>query len=131
MSLNHHGLPSRVPVIAELGRVFGDPHTPEADKLPALELLVQDHADLDEVEAHSALWAISQLSRCDAARDALLSCADIWLTHADTAPLWLDCYSVVCGMRIVPGAAHIFARLHRLAQRDTELAARLQAFSAT
>ena len=61
MSLNHHGLPSRVPVLAEMGRMFADPQLPLPEKQAALDLLVQDHADLDEVErARSALtFAIS------------------------------------------------------------------------
>ncbi|ARU03358.1 hypothetical protein CCO03_00435 [Comamonas serinivorans] len=54
-------MPSRVRAIAEIGRLLGDPTAAEADQRAALELLVQDHADLDAVEAWSALWALAQL----------------------------------------------------------------------
>ena len=62
MSINSHGMPSRVRAIAEIGRLLGDPRVAEADKRAALDVLVQDHADLDEVEAMSALWALAQVA---------------------------------------------------------------------
>ena len=129
MSLNHHGLPSRVPVLAEMGRMFADPQLPLPEKQAALDLLVQDHADLDEVETHAALWAISQWGRHDTARAALLACADAWLTSADTAQLFLDGYSLVAGTQITPDASAAFAQLQLLAVHDTDLAARLRGFT--
>ena len=126
MSLNNHGLPSRVPVIAEMGRMLADSQVPEADKQLALELLVQDHADLDEVEVQSALWAIGQMGTSAAACDALLACAPAWLAHADAAPLFLDAYSAVGGSPLRPVAAAAFAQLQVWAGTDAELAARLQ-----
>ena len=75
MSTNNHGLPSRVPVIAEMGRLFADPQVPGTDKREALEVLLQDHGDLDDVEAQAALWAINQLSDPALAREAWLGCA--------------------------------------------------------
>ena len=128
MSLNHHGLPSRVPVLAEMGRMFADPQLPLPEKQAALDLLVQDHADLDEVESQAALWAIAQLGRSEAACAALLACADTWLHSAELASSFLDGYSQVCGNSIVPAAAPAFAQLQQLAQYDAELAARLPLF---
>lgn len=132
MSQNQHGLPSRVPVFAEMGRMFANPQLAAADRQLALDLLVQDHTDLDEVEVHAALWALSQLSQpgCnDAGCAALLACAPAWLNSVDTAQLVLDAYQVVCGQHIVPAAEPTFARLQFLAQGDADLAARLLAFA--
>lgn len=92
MSTNNHGLPSRVPVIAEMGRLFADPQLPTADKRDALTLLLQDHGDLDEVEAQAALWAINQLDDPELARDAWLGCATAWLLHDDLRADLLDAY---------------------------------------
>lgn len=130
MSLNHHGLPSRVPVLAEMGRMFADPLLPLPEKQAALDLLVQDHADLDEVEVHAALWAISQFGSSDSACTGLLACSVTWLTNADTAQLWLDTYQTVYGMDVAPSAGAAFAQLQVLAQADADLAARLHRFTA-
>lgn len=92
MSLNNHGLPSRVPVIAELGRMFADPAVPEATQREGLDLLLQDHADLDEVEAQAALWAMGQISQAALGRDAWLGCASAWLLQADLRPALLALY---------------------------------------
>ena len=128
MSHNQHGLPSRVPVIAEMGRMLADLAVPDADKQLAIAVLVQDHADLDDVEAQSALWAISQLGRCEMACHALLDCAPAWLALADTAQPFLDAYEQACGPQVSVAAKPAFARLHTLAAHDSELAARLQDF---
>ena len=129
MSHNQHGLPSRVPVIAEMGRMLADPAVPDTDKQLAIAVLVQDHADLDEVETHAALWAISQWGHHDTARAALLACANAWLTSADTAQLFLDGYCVVAGTQITPDASAAFAQLQILAMHDTDLATRLRGFT--
>ena len=129
MSLNNHGLPSRVPIIAELGRLFADPAVPDADKQQALDLLVQDHVDLDDVEAQSALWAISQLGRSEMGCHALLDCAPAWLALADTAQPFLDAYLQTCGSQVTVAAKTAFAQLHTLARHDAELAARLPDFA--
>ena len=131
MSLNHHGLPSRVPVLAEMGRMFADPQLPLPEKQAALDLLVQDHADLDEVEVHAALWAIGQFGSSDSACAGLLDCSGAWLSSVDTAQLWLDTYQTVYGTGMAPGASAAFAQLQLLAQTDADLAARLRRFSAT
>ena len=131
MSLNHHGLPSRVPVRAEMGRMFADPQLPLPEKQAALDLLVQDHADLDEVEVHAALWAIGQFGSSDSACAGLLACSGAWLSSVDTAQLWLDTYQTVYGTGMAPGASAAFAQLQLLAQTDADLAARLRRFSAT
>ena len=131
MSLNHHGLPSRVPVLAEMGRMFADPQLPLPEKQAALDLLVQDHADLDEVEVHAALWAIGQFGSSDSACAGLLACSGAWLSSVDTAQLWLDTYQTVYGTGMAPGASAAFAQLQLLAQTDADLAARLRLFGAT
>ena len=97
MSTNNHGLPSRVPVIAEMGRLFANPQVPIAEKRDALELLLQDHGDLDEVEAPAALWAINQLSDPELAREAWLGCATAWLLHDDMRADLLDAYQAHFG----------------------------------
>lgn len=125
MSLNQHGLPTRVPAIAAIGQLLADRQLPAAERQQALDLLVQDHFDLDEVEGQAALWAIAQMGRDAAAGAALLACADTWLQSAEMATSFLDCYAQVCGSRIVPGAEPAFAQLQHLAQHDSELAARL------
>lgn len=130
MSVNHHGLPSRVPAIAEIGRLLGDPAVADADKCAALQLLVQDHADLDEVEAQSALWAIAQMGMQsgaghEQAQQALLSCAPQWLSMDDVALSVMDCYQALFGLRGVDEARFVFAQLEILALRDDELAERL------
>ena len=63
------------PATGEVIASTADASVDEPHKLRALELLVQDHADLDEVEAQSALWAITQMGPHEAARQALLACA--------------------------------------------------------
>ena len=131
MSVNNHGLPSRVPAIAEIGRLLGDPAVDDADKCAALQLLVQDHADLDEVEVHAALWAIGQFGSSDSACAGLLACSGAWLSSVDPAQLWLDTYQTVYGTGMAPGASAAFAQLQLLAQTDADLAARLRRFSAT
>ena len=93
MSMNQHGLPSRVPVIAQLGRLFADPQMPDTDKRAALELLLQDHADLDEVEAQAALWAMGQLAEPALAQEAWLACAQAWWQHADLRCDLLDAFA--------------------------------------
>lgn len=132
MSLNNHGLPSRVPAIAEIGRLLGDHAVADADKCAALQLLVQDHADLDEVEAQSALWAIAQMgsqgSDHEKARQALLTCAPQWLQMNDTALPFMDCYQALFGLRRVDEASAVFAQLERLALKDSELAEQLAQF---
>ncbi|WP_021025042.1 hypothetical protein [Comamonas sp. B-9] len=128
MSLNQYGMPSRVPAIAEIGRLLAEQQLSAAEQQRALDLLVQDHADLDEVESQAALWAIAQLGRSEAACAALLACADTWLHSAELASSFLDGYTQVCGNRIVPAAAPAFAQLQQLAQYDAELAARLPLF---
>lgn len=105
MSLNNHGLPSRVPLIAELGRLFANPQVPSADKHEALDVLLQDHADLDEVEASAALWAISQFSDPALAREAWLGCATAWLLHADLRPALIDVYTLHFGHSTAPANA--------------------------
>ena len=130
MSLNHHGLPSRVPVIAELGRLFAHPAVPDADKQQALDLLEHDHADLDDVEAQSALWAISQLGRSKMACHTLLACAQGWLALADAAQPFLDAYQQTHGPQVTLAAKNASSRLHALARHDAELAVRLQNFAA-
>ena len=99
MSVNNHGLPSRVPAIAEIGRLLGDPAVDDADKCAALQLLVQDHADLDEVEAQSALWAIAQMGNHEQAQQALLACAPQWLHMHDAALPFMDCYQALFGLQ--------------------------------
>ncbi|MGE8495113.1 hypothetical protein [Comamonas sp.] len=128
MSLNQYGMPSRVPAIAEIGRLLAEQQLSAAEQQRALDLLVQDHADLDEVESQAALWAIAQLGRSEAACAALLACADTWLHSAELASSFLDGYTQVCGHSIVPAAAPAFAQLQQLAQHDPELAARLPLF---
>lgn len=129
MSLNQHGLPTRVPAIAAIGQMLADRQLPAAERQQALDLLVQDHADLDEVESQAALWAMAQMGREEAACTALLACADTWLQNAEMAQPFLDGYAQVCGNRIVPAAAPAFAQLQQLAQHDAELAARLPTFT--
>ena len=128
MSLNQYGMPSRVPAIAEIGRLLAGQQLSAAEQQRALDLLVQDHADLDEVESQAALWAIAQLGRSEAACAALLACADIWLNSAELAASFLDGYTQVCGNTIAPAAAPAFAQLQQLAQHDPDLAARLPLF---
>ena len=129
MSTNAHGMPSRVRAIAELGRLLADASVDEAHKLRALELLVQDHADLDEVEAGAMLWAIAQMGTHDAARQALLACAPQLMHSSDGAQQFLDAYLILMGPERRPEASAAFARLHQLALRDAELAARLARFA--
>ena len=128
MSTNAHGMPSRVRAIAELGRLLADASVDEPHKLRALELLVQDHADLDEVEALSALWAITQMGPHEAAQQALLSCAPQLMHSSEGALQFLDAYSVLIGPRATPQAQLAFGRALALASKDAELAARLQSF---
>ena len=128
MSVNNHGLPSRVPAIAEIGRLLGDPVVADADKYAALQLLVQDHADLDEVEAQSALWAIAQMKgheQAEQAREALLTCAPQWLQMRDAALPFMDCYQALFGLQKTDEARAVFAQLEILALQDAELAERL------
>ena len=128
MSVNNHGLPSRVPAIAEIGRLLGDPVVADADKYAALQLLVQDHADLDEVEAQSALWAIAQMEcheQAEQAREALLTCAPQWLQMRDAALPFMDCYQALFGLQKTDEARAVFAQLEILALQDAELAERL------
>ena len=128
MSVNNHGLPSRVPAIAEIGRLLGDPAVADADKYAALQLLVQDHADLDEVEAQSALWAIAQMEgheQAEQAREALLTCAPQWLQMRDAALPFMDCYQALFGLQKTDEARAVFAQLEILALQDAELAERL------
>lgn len=126
MSVNNHGLPSRVPAIAEIGRLLGDPAVADADKYAALQLLVQDHADLDEVEAQSALWAIAQLGAGhEQAREVLLICAPQWLQMGDAALPFMDCYQALFGLQKTDEASAVFAQLEILALQDAELAERL------
>ena len=128
MSVNNHGLPSRVPAIAEIGRLLGDPVVADADKYAALQLLVQDHADLDEVEAQSALWAIAQMEcheQAEQAREALLTCAPQWLQMRDAALPFMDCYQALFGLQKTDEASAVFAQLEILALQDAELAERL------
>ena len=136
MSLNSHGLPSRVPAIAEIGRLLGDPDAADEDKCAALQLLVQDHADLDEVEAQAALWAMAQIQAPAAehesaqqstqqAQQALLTCAPQWLKAGDTALLCLDCYQTLFGPRREEEAGVLLALLEIKALKDSELAQRL------
>ena len=128
MSVNSHGLPSRVPAIAEIGRLLGDPAVADADKYAALQLLVQDHADLDEVEAQSALWAIAQMEgheQAEKAREALLTCAPQWLQMRDAALPFMDCYQALFGLQKTDEARAVFAQLEILALQDAELAERL------
>ena len=105
MSTNNHGLPSRVPVIAEMGRLFADPQVPGTDKREALEVLLQDHGDLDDVEAQAALWAINQLSELALAREAWLGCATAWLLHDDLRADLLDSYQQHFGSGTPPANA--------------------------
>lgn len=129
MPLNQHGLPTRVPAIAAIGQLLADKQLPAAERQQALDLLVQDHADLDEVEILAALWAIAQMG-CDAAAcAALLACADTWLQTPELATSFLDCYAQVAGHHILPTAAPAFAQLQQLAQHDADLAARLPSFT--
>lgn len=106
-----------------------------------LDLLVQDHADLDEVEALAALWAIAQADDAhlrDHACEALLACAAQLMHGSDGAQLFLDLHLRWIGPRasssqatwpaLAPAAAHAFARVERLALHDAELAARLALF---
>ena len=93
MSTNAHGMPSRVRAIAELGRLLADASVDEPHKLRALELLVQDHADLDEVEAQAALWAMGQLAEPALAQEAWLACAQAWWQHADLRCDLLDAFA--------------------------------------
>ena len=130
MSTNAHGMPSRVRAIAELGRLLADASVDEPHKLRALELLVQDHADLDEVEAQSALWAITQMGPHEAAQQALLSCAPQLMHSSEGALQFLDAYAVLVGPRATPDAQLAFGRALALAGQDAELAARLQSFLA-
>ena len=130
MSTNTHGMPSRVRAIAELGRLLADASVDEPHKLRALELLVQDHADLDEVEAQSALWAITQMGPHEAARQALLACAPQLMHSSEGALQFLDAYAVLIGPRATPDAQLAFGRALALARQDAELAARLQSFLA-
>ncbi|MEG0936881.1 MAG: hypothetical protein RSE32_00635 [Comamonas sp.] len=128
MSVNNHGLPSRVPAIAEIGRLLGDPAVADADKYAALQLLVQDHADLDEVEAQSALWAIAQMGgheQAEQAREALLICAPQWLQMRDAALPFMDCYQALFGLQKADEASAVFAQLEILALQDAELSERL------
>jgi hypothetical protein len=134
MSTNAHGMPSRVRAIAELGRLLADASVDEAHKLNALELLVQDHADLDAVEAASALWAITQMGPHPAACQALLACAPQLMHDSDGAHQFLDACLVWMGagprsdlpnLQNLPEASAALARLHALATRDAERAARL------
>ncbi|MEG2974798.1 MAG: hypothetical protein RR882_01805 [Comamonas sp.] len=129
MSVNNHGLPSRVPAIAEIGRLLGDPAVADADKYAALQLLVQDHADLDEVEAQSALWAIAQLGagheQAEKAREALLTCAPQLLQMRDAALPFMDCYQALFGLQKADEASAVFAQLEMQALQDSELAERL------
>lgn len=129
MSLNHHGLPTRVPVIAEIGRLLGDPQVPDADKRTALDVLLHDHADLDEVETQSALWAIGQLGPQPIAVEALLHCAPQWLHSSETALCLLDCYQSTVGQQVIPQAVAVFAQLALLGAQDRELAQRLAQFA--
>jgi hypothetical protein len=129
MSLNQHGLPTRVPAIAAIGQLLADQQLPAAEREQALDLLVQDHADLDEVESQAALWAIAQMGREEAAGTALLACADTWLQSAELAHAFLDAYAQVCGHSIMAAAVPAFAQLQQLAQHDAELAARLPTFT--
>ena len=125
MSVNSHGLPSRVPAIAEIGRLLGDPAVADADKYAALQLLVQDHADLDEVEAQSALWAIAQMGNHEQARQALLACAPQWLHMRDAALPFMDCYQALFGLQKTDAASAVLAQLEMQALQDAELAERL------
>ena len=128
MSVNNHGLPSRVPAIAEIGRLLGDPAVADADKYAALQLLVQDHADLDEVEAQSALWAIAQMEgheQAEKAREALLTCAPQWLQMRDAALPFMDCYQALFGLQKTDAASAVLVQLEMLALQDAELAERL------
>ena len=128
MSVNNHGLPSRVPAIAEIGRLLGDPVVADADKYAALQLLVQDHADLDEVEAQSALWAIAQMEcheQAEQAREALLTCAPQWLQMRDAALPFMDCYQALFDLQKTDEASAVFAQLEMQALQDSELAERL------
>lgn len=137
MSLNTHGLPSRVRAIAEIGRLLGDADVPADDKRAMLDLLVQDHADLDEVEALSALWAIGQAGDDvrGEALEALLSCAPRLMQGSDAAQLFLDLHQRWVGplRRQMPSGdpgmaaatARAFACIERLALFDAELATRL------
>ena len=128
MSVNNHGLPSRVPAIAEIGRLLGDPAVADADKYAALQLLVQDHADLDEVEVQSALWAIAQMEgheQAEKAREALLTCAPQWLHMHDAALPFMDCYQALFGLQKADEASAVFAQLEIQALQDAELAERL------
>ena len=129
MSVNSHGLPSRVPAIAEIGRLLGDPAVADADKYAALHLLAQDHADLDEVEAQSALWAIAQMEgheQAEQAREALLICAPQWLQMRDAALPFMDCYQALFGLQKADEASAVFAQLEMLSLQDSELAERLE-----
>ena len=128
MSTNAHGMPSRVRAIAELGRLLADASVDEPHKLRALELLVQDHADLDEVEAQSALWAIAQMGPHEAARQALLDCAPQLMHSSEGALQFLDAYAALIGPRATPEAQLAFGRALALASQDAELAARLRSF---
>ena len=134
MSTNAHGMPSRVRAIAELGRLLADASVDEPHKLRALELLVQDHADLDEVEAGALLWALMQPAPGDvrdAARDALLVCAPQLLHSSDPAWQVLDTYAALVGADVIEQAQPAFARALVFAGQDAALAARLQAFAAS
>jgi hypothetical protein len=137
MSFNTHGLPSRVRAIAEIGRLLGDVHVAPGDKRAMLDLLVQDHVDLDEVEALSALWAIGQAGddvRGDAL-EALLACAPRLMQGSDAALLFLDLHERWAGPLcrrtpsgdpgVAAATARAFACIERLALFDAELAARL------
>ena len=135
MNPNAHGMPSRVRAIAEIGRLLGDAGVAPADKHAALDLLVQDHADLDEVEALAALWAIGQAddSVRDVAREALLACAPQLMQGSDAAQLFLDLHLRWIGPRLAPAdssadAARAWVCIERLALHDAELALRLALF---
>ena len=128
MSINTHGMPSRVRAIAEIGRLLADAEVAEQDKRNALDLLAQDHADLDEVEANAALWALAQMGPHDAARQALLACAPQLLHSSENAQQFLNAYAAIVGPRQVPQAHAAFSRVAALALHDCELAARLGLF---
>lgn len=128
MSINSHGMPSRVRAIAEIGRLLGDHSARQSDQQSALNLLLQDHADLDEVEANAALWALGEMPPSSAALEALLSCAPQLMHGSDGALQFLTIYKRWQGAVIVPEAHAAFQRIERLALHDAELAAHLGLF---